>query len=130
MNELHDFAAKAERFLRSAEQLFALEDYDSCVSRCYYAMFFMAQAALMTKGVTASSHKGVLSLFGKHFVQEGILDARLGRALRRAYDDRITGDYAVGIQVSREEAEVLLREAREFVDQLRKLLRANGAPGT
>ncbi|MDR7415274.1 MAG: HEPN domain-containing protein [Armatimonadota bacterium] len=120
--ELRDFVAKAERFLQSAEHLFKVGDYDSCASRCYYAMFFMAEAALMLKGLSASSHRGVIGLFGKHFVQTGIFDPELGRALRRAYDVRLTGDYAVGITVSREEAEDLLRAAHEFVVKVRAYL--------
>ncbi len=120
--ELQDFIAKAERFLQSADHLFKMGDYDSCASRCYYAMFFMAEAALMLKGLSASSHRGVISLFGKHFVQTGIFDHELGQTLRRAYDVRLTGDYAVGITVSREEAEDLLRAAHKFVTTVRAYL--------
>jgi len=36
---VQDFVAKAGRFLKSAEHLLALGDYDSCASRCDYAMF-------------------------------------------------------------------------------------------
>lgn len=120
--ELQDFISKAERFLKSAEHLFAVGDYDSCASRCYYAMFFMAEAALMLKGLSASSHRGLIGLFGKHFVQAGIFEPELGRALRRAYDVRLTGDYAVGITVSREEAEDLLKAAHEFVGKVQAYL--------
>jgi uncharacterized protein (UPF0332 family) len=49
MKALRDFIAKAECFLKSAEQLFEMGDYDSCASRCCYAMFLMAEAALMLR---------------------------------------------------------------------------------
>ncbi|RLA93522.1 MAG: hypothetical protein DRG69_06965, partial [Deltaproteobacteria bacterium] len=61
MKEIKDLIRKAEKFLTTAEHTLNIGDYDSCVSRCYYAMFFMAEAALLTKGLTASSHKGVIS---------------------------------------------------------------------
>ncbi|RLC75702.1 MAG: hypothetical protein DRI61_14460, partial [Chloroflexi bacterium] len=96
MREIADFVEKAERFLRTAEQALALGDYDSCASRCYYAMFFMAEAVLLTKRLEASSHKGVISLFGEHFVKLGIFERKLGRALSDAYDKRLLGDYGVG----------------------------------
>ena len=54
-------------------------DYDSCASRCYYAMFSIAQAALLTKGLRASSHKGVISLFGEHFVKTGVFERPHGK---------------------------------------------------
>ena len=39
MKEIKDFIEKAEKFLKTAEQALNIGDYDSCVSRCYYAMF-------------------------------------------------------------------------------------------
>ncbi len=84
MKEIGDFVEKAEKFLSTAEQALSIEDYDSCVSRCYYAMFFMAEAALLTKSLGASSHKDVISLFGEHFVKTKILERNLGKALNDA----------------------------------------------
>jgi len=129
VKEVQDFVAKAERFLKSAEHLLALGDYDSCASRCYYAMFLMAEAALMGKGVSASSHRGVISLFGQYFIRTGIFSAELGRVLSRAYDVRLTGDYAVGLSVSREEAENLLEAARRFVAEVRSYFEEEGKKG-
>jgi uncharacterized protein (UPF0332 family) len=126
MKEVQDFIAKAERFLKSAEQLFEMGDYDSCASRSYYAMYFMAEAALMLKGLSASSHQGVIALFGKHFVQTGVFEPALGRALRRAYDLRLAGDYAVGISVTREGAEDLLKDTRRFIAEVRAHLEREG----
>jgi uncharacterized protein (UPF0332 family) len=48
--------------------------------------------------------------------------AELGRVLSRAYDVRLTGDYAVGLSVSREEAENLLGATRRFVAEVRAYL--------
>jgi uncharacterized protein (UPF0332 family) len=62
MKEIIDFIEKAERFLRTAKHALNTRDYDSSVSRSYYAMFFMAEAVLLTKGLTVSSHKGAISL--------------------------------------------------------------------
>ena len=56
-------------------------------------MFFMAEAALLTKNLCASSHKGVISLFGEHFIKTGIFDRDLGKTLNDAYDKRLIGDY-------------------------------------
>jgi len=85
MKEIRDFIEKAEKFLTTAEHALDIGDYDSCVSRSYYAMFFVAEAALLTKNLSASSHKGVISLFGEHFVKTEIFDRDLGKALNDAY---------------------------------------------
>ena len=123
MTEIRDFIDKAEKFLCTAEQALGIEDYDSCASRCYYAMFFMAEAALLTKNLSASSHKGVISLFGEHFVKTKIFERDLGKALNDAYDKRLVGDYGVGFTVTEEEAEDLLETAKNFFKKLKNYLK-------
>lgn len=100
MKEIKDLIEKAKKFITTAEHALNIGDYDSCVSRSYYAMFFMAEAVLLTKNLSASSHKGVISLFGKHFVKTGIFDRELGKALSDAYDKRLIGDYAIGFIIT------------------------------
>jgi uncharacterized protein (UPF0332 family) len=122
VKEIRDLIEKAEKFLSTAEQALNSGDYDSCVSRCYYAMFFMAEAVLLTKRLTASSHKGVISLFGEHFVKTKILERELGKALNDAYDKRLVGDYGVGFTVTEEQAKDLLETALDFVRKLKNYL--------
>ena len=82
----------------------------------------MAEAALLTKNLSASSHKGVISLFGEHFVKTGIFDRGLGKALNDAYDKRLIGDYGVGFTVTEEEARDMLETAKNFVQRLKNYL--------
>ena len=122
MNDYGDLIAKAEKYLGTAQLTLDVGDYDTCVSRCYYAMFFMAEAALLTRGLRASSHKGVIGLFGEHFVKSGIFDRDLGKALRMAHDTRIVGDYGVGFSVGEDQARETLDRAREFVSRVKLYL--------
>ena len=82
----------------------------------------MAEAALLTKGLKSSSHKGVISLFGEHFVKSGIFERDLGKALSDAYDKRLIGDYAVGLTIPEEDAKELLEISRNFIDRLKDYL--------
>jgi len=123
IKEIEDLTGKAKRFLRSAEVLLKDGDYDSCVSRSYYAMFFMTEATLLTKGLKASSHKGVMILFGEHFIKTGILRKELGRILNDSYDSRQIGDYASGFKITKEEAESRLEKARNFVTDVEQHLK-------
>jgi len=77
---------------------------------------------LLTKNLSASSHKGVISLFGEHFIKTGIFQRDLGKALNDAYDKRLVGDYGVGFIVTKEEAKDLLEIARNFVQKLKNYL--------
>ncbi len=122
MKEIKAFTEKAEKFLITAEHALSIGDYDSCVSRCYYAMFFMAESILLTKNLSASSHKGVISLFGEHFVKTGIFDREIGKAFNDAYDKRLVGDYGIGFIVTEEEARDMLETAKNFVQRLKSYL--------
>ena len=122
MKEIKDFIKKAEKFLATAEYSLKIKDYDSCVSRSYYAMFFMVEALLLTKNLTASSHKGVISLFGEHFVKTKIFDKDMGKALNDAYDKRLVGDYGIGFIINEREAKNLLTTAKIFVQKIKSYL--------
>ena len=123
MKEIRDLVEKADKFLSTAEHALDIGDYDSCVSRCYYAMFFTAEAVLLTEGLSASSHKGVISLFGERFVKTGIFERNLGKALNDAYDKRLVGDYGVGFTITEEEAKDLLETGQNFVQKLTNRLK-------
>lgn len=126
MNEIDDLREKAKRFLRTAELSMNDGDYDSCASRCYYAMFFATEALLLTKNLRASSHKGTISLFGEHFIKTALLSKGLGKMLRRAYDLRQKGDYAVGFIVNENDARNILKGAKEFVKEIDMHLQSKG----
>ena len=85
-------------------------------------MFFIAEALLLTKGLSASSHKGVISLFGEHFVKTEVFKRDLGKAFNDAYDKRLVGDYGVGFLVTKEEARDLLEIAQKFIQELKSYL--------
>ena len=91
--EVESLIQRATRYLKSAELLLKEGDYESSVSRTYYAMFYAVQAVLLTRDLSFSSHKGVISAFGKHFVQTDIFPREMGRELNRAFEKRQMGDY-------------------------------------
>jgi uncharacterized protein (UPF0332 family) len=122
MNETGALIAKAQRYLRSAKLLLQDGDYESSVSRTYYAMFYCAQAALLTQGLTFSSHKGVIAGFGEQFVKTGIFPRELGRELNKAFEKRQLGDYESAPAVSDEDAQEILIRGKEFCAEIERWL--------
>ncbi len=120
MSEIPALFAKAQRYLKSANLLFQDGDYESCVSRIYYAMFYCAQAALLTRNLTFSSHKSVIAAFGEHFVKTGVFPKQMGRELNRAFEKRQLGDYEFTSVVSNEDAGELLIQGKEFCDTVKE----------
>jgi hypothetical protein len=114
---------KARGKLAAGEDWLAQEKYfDEIASRCYYAAFHAAQAMLLTEGLTADTHQGIVSLFGLHFAKTGKVNTRLGRYLNSLKDDRESGDYDVYSGIDRSDAERAVQEAREFLSEAERYL--------
>lgn len=61
---IRGYLAKACEKVREARDLCAKGEWDDPISRAYYAAYHAAQAALLTEGQHADTHKGVVTLFG------------------------------------------------------------------
>ncbi len=122
MKEAASLIERAKKYLDSAEKLLEAGDYESATSRAYYAMFYAAEAALLTKGLSFSSHKGVISAFGEQFIKTGDLAREMGRELNRAFEKRQLADYEYTFVITREEAGELVIQGRLFVDRVAEYL--------
>ena len=91
-------------------------------SRTYYAVFHAARALLFAIGLEATTHKGVVSLVGEHFVRPGRLSPTLGRLLSRMQRDREDADYVTGAVFTLEESGRMITDAEAFVAAARALI--------
>ncbi len=60
---------KAKESLAATESLFRDGFYDYSAGRAYYAMFYAAEAVLITKNISFSKHNAVISGFEKYFIR-------------------------------------------------------------
>lgn len=111
------------KYIKSAELLLKEGDYESSVSRTYYAMFYSTQAVLLTKNLSFSSHKGVISAFGEHFIKTAVFQKEMSKELNRAFEKRQLGDYEYTFVITEEEAEQTLENGKKFIDKLVQYLR-------
>ena len=122
MKEIRSLIDRADKYIKSAGKLIEEEDYESSVSRSYYAMFYCTEALLLTEGLSFSSHKGVISGFSKHFVKTGIFDKAMSRELNRAFEKRQLSDYEYTFVIDPEEAKELLESAKTFTKEIKAFL--------
>ena len=92
-------------------------------TRAYYAMFYSAEAVLLTKDLSFSSHKGVISAFGGYFVKTDVFPRDMGRELNRAFEKRQLGDYEYTFVISKDEAEEILRKSKGFAEEITRYLK-------
>ena len=92
------------------------------VAQSYYTMFYLAEALLLTKGLTFSSHSAVISTFGKEFAKTGLLDPNFHRRLIIAQRRREIGHYGSSQKITDEEALESYQWAGEFMQAVKTYL--------
>lgn len=117
-NEIKSLLERADRYVQSAEMLLEDGDYESSISRIYYAMFFSVEALLLSKNLSFSSHKGVISAFGEHFIKTKVFPKEMGRELNRAFEKRQISDYEYTFVISEDEAKEMFDSGKEFVEKI------------
>lgn len=118
MKEIVSLIARSKKYLESAELLFKSGDYESSVSRVYYAMFYSVEALLLTEGISVSSHKGVISVFGERFIKTGVFGKEMSKELSRAFEKRQLGDYEYTFVISKDEAQEMIEKGEDFVEKI------------
>jgi uncharacterized protein (UPF0332 family) len=79
--------------LSDADALVERRRWRGALNRLYYAAFYAARALLALRDLQASKHSAAITLFQQHFVKTGIVDETVARALPRAFERRLAGDY-------------------------------------
>ncbi len=91
-------------------------------NRIYYACFYATVALLLTRGLSSSKHSGVMALFNKHLVKEGIVPIELGKFYSRVFDHRLVSDYGRVVRPREEETRADLEKAQEFIAHIESQL--------
>ncbi|MCL5611486.1 MAG: HEPN domain-containing protein [Chloroflexi bacterium] len=92
-------------------------------AQTYYTIFYLAQAMILTKGLTFSSHSAVVAAYGKEFAKTGLLDPKFHRYIIDAQKLRQTGHYGdEGEEVTDEQANESCQWAGEFKEAVKAYL--------
>lgn len=92
------------------------------VNRAYYAMFYAALALLLSKGLGAGKHSGVLALVDREFVRTGLLAREMSAAFRDAFNQRQRADYAEFAAPSEAQARRTVTSAESFLAAVNQVL--------
>jgi uncharacterized protein (UPF0332 family) len=113
---------QADESIEAARTLLDKKLIRPSVNRAYYAMFYAVLALLARGKKETSKHSGVISLFDRDFVKQGIFKKDYSRWLHDAFDLRQRSDYAPEYHATLEEAEITLKNAERFVGEVKKVL--------
>ncbi|MCJ7703519.1 MAG: HEPN domain-containing protein [Anaerolineales bacterium] len=68
--EIEALLEKSQQSLQAAETLQAANYFNFAASRLYYAMFYVAQALLLSRGLSYSSHSAIIAGYGREFAKK------------------------------------------------------------
>lgn len=95
------------------------------VNRIYYTCFYAISAVLLQEGFRFKKHSGVRAAFHKHFVKPGLVSREHGLFYDEIFEARQRGDYIELVSFEKEQVENWLQQARDFVEAIKLLIRAD-----
>jgi len=111
---------QAEEALQDGELLLNCCRYRATANRLYYACFYAAVAALLTRRLEYSKHSAVIAFFDREFIGSGQLPKEYSKTLHRAFNERQQDDYMPFVELDAGEISVLFEHVRSMVQGVRK----------
>lgn len=90
--------------------------------RLYYACFYATQALLLKHHITATTHAGVKSMLGLHFISKGIISTEHGKTFNTLFEKRHSSDYEAFAYCDKALVDDLTPLAEAFISTIKELL--------
>ena len=128
MNSEHVLAElrRGRTALEAARLLSRAGLYADATSRAYYAAMHAARAALLFHDEVTESHAALRNRFGAVLVRPGRMEREWARILATEEDQRMTADYQATVDITAQECEAAVADARRFVERVERYLAGHG----
>ncbi len=113
---------RADETLMEARLLANEGYYNAAFNRLYYACFYATLALLVKNGISTSTHAGVKTMLGLHFVSKGLLEKEHGKTFSRLFEIRHSGDYDDFVYCDKEMTDEYAPLAEAFIQRIKELL--------
>ena len=114
--EIIELLERERQSQKAASNLLRSGYINFAASRAYYSMFYIAQALLLSKGMSFSSHSAMLAAYGKEFAKTNLLNPEFHRQLLQSQDRRNVGDYGMLGSLEKEDAKEILTWSKKFLN--------------
>ena len=101
-------------------------DYRAAANRSYYAIFHAMRAVLALDEVDMSKHSGIMAEFRRRYLRTEILDRKLSATITQAFEVRNASDYDDFYIVSREDVDLQIDKAAQFIIAIAEYLFTQG----
>ena len=119
---MHYRMERANETLEEVNILAERGHYNAAVNRLYYACFYATQALLLKHHITATTHAGVKSMLGLHFVSKGIIPISCGKTFNTLFEKRHSSDYEAFAYCDKALVDDLTPLAEAYIQKIKEVL--------
>ncbi len=113
---------RADETLVEAKLLAENEHWNTVANRLYYACYYVMIALFVKYDFSASTHSGVKTMLGQHFIKTEILPLEIGKLYNDLFNKRQEGDYQDFQKFDKEIIEPLIKQSENFIETVKKLI--------
>ena len=113
---------KAQNTFSDMEFCMNGKKWESAANRLYYALFHAMTALLINDGYNVKSHRGVMALFGEHYVKSGLFSKEDGALFSDLVIMRDNADYNCFFEADEEKLQPYVDPARQLIVRIRQYI--------
>lgn len=126
IEEIKKWLSLADESLNDAKDCLVSDHLKLVQNRLYYSMFYAVKALALKERFITSKHKGLSSWFNQNYIKTGVFSKEMGKLYNEAFDNRHECDYTVNFIPNKEELTLALKQAKDFIDVIKKYINAEG----
>lgn len=113
---------KAERTFDDV--LFCMREnkWEAAANRLYYALFHAMSALLISDGRQVKSHRGVLAMFGEHYVRTELFSKKDGALLSDLVIMRDNADYNCFFEADEEKLSPYIEPTQKLIEKIKQYI--------
>jgi uncharacterized protein (UPF0332 family) len=120
---INNYLEKSRTTIKKVEFLIDNNEYQLAVNRIYYGIYYSLSALAIKHQYSTSKHAQLIGWFNRTFVKAGAIGKEFSKIIRKAFENRMEGDYNVFADFSKEEVEQSLKEMKIVIQALGKLIK-------
>ena len=98
------------------------QKWEAAANRLYYAIFHAVSGLLINGGLNVKSHRGILSLFGQHYVRTNIFSHEDGSLLSDLVIMRENADYNLFFEANEAKISPYIEPTRQLIEKIEKYI--------
>ncbi len=109
---------QAKDTISVVELLIDNEKLSAAVNRIYYGIFYSLLALGLTYDFETSKHKQLVGWFNKEFIRSNKIEIEYGKTLKKAFENRASGDYDVFCEFDKKDVKLLFEDMKRFIKRI------------